>query len=103
MYRVIAGGIIHHFTGDQVQPAKRRDMVRDMSFRKIFWLGIPLLLLSFCAPSENEPTIRFPYQWLDVPGYGGGIDKPQLREPSGLCFHAQRGTLFGVGGGGEAG
>ena len=76
-------------------------MVRDMSFRKIFWLWIPLLLLSFCAPSENEPTIRFPYQWLDVQGYGGDIDKQQLREPSGICFHAQRGTLFVVSDEGE--
>ena len=72
-----------------------------MRFRKISWLGLPLLLLSFCAQSKNEPTIRFPYKWLDVQGYGGDIDKQQLREPSGICFHAQRGTLFVVSDEGE--
>jgi len=76
-------------------------MVRDVRFRKISWLGLPLLLLSFCAQSKNEPTIRFPYKWLDVQGYGGDIDKQQLREPSGICFHAQRGTLFVVSDEGE--
>ena len=57
----------------------------------------PLLLLSFCAGPRYAPTIRFPYQWLDVQGYGGDIDKQHVVEPSGICYHAQRGTLFVVG------
>jgi uncharacterized protein YjiK len=70
-------------------------------FRKAFWLVTPLLLLSFCAGPRYAPTIRFPYQWLDVQGFGGDIDKQHLREPSGICYHAQRGTLFVVSDEGE--
>jgi len=55
------------------------------------------LLLSFCTGTRDAPTIRFPYQWLDVQGFGGDIDKQQLREPSGICYHAERNTLFVVG------
>jgi uncharacterized protein YjiK len=76
-------------------------MVKDMRFRKIVWLAVGLLLFSFCTPSKHEPTIRFPYLWLDVQGYGGDIDKQQIREPSGICYHAQRGTLFVVSDEGE--
>jgi uncharacterized protein YjiK len=76
-------------------------MVRDVNFKKIFWLEILLLLLSFCTAPRYAPTIRFPYLWLDVQGYGGDIDKQQIREPSGICYHAQRGTLFVVSDEGE--
>jgi uncharacterized protein YjiK len=72
-----------------------------MNNRKILGLGAVLLFLSFCRPAENGPTIRFPYLWLDVQGYGGDIDKQQLREPSGICYHARRGTLFVVSDEGE--
>jgi uncharacterized protein YjiK len=72
-------------------------MVRDVRVRKALWLVIPLLLLSFCTGTRYAPTIRFPYQWLDVQGFGGDIDKQQLREPSGICYHARRNTLFVVG------
>jgi len=54
------------------------------------------LFFSFCARSKHEPTIRFPYQWLDVQGFGGDIDKQQIPEPSGLCYHPLRKTLFVV-------
>jgi uncharacterized protein YjiK len=72
-----------------------------MRFKKISWLMAPLLFLSFCTSPKHEPTIRFPYLWLDVQGYGGDIDKQQIREPSGICYHAQRGTLFVVSDEGE--
>ncbi len=68
-----------------------------MRFRKAFWLVTPLLLLTFCSGARYAPTIRFPYLWLGVQGYGGDIDKQQLREPSGICYHARRNTLFVVG------
>jgi uncharacterized protein YjiK len=58
-------------------------------------------MLSFCDGPRYEPTIRFPYQWLDVQGFGGDIDKQHLREPSGICYHPRRGTLFVVGDEGE--
>jgi len=75
--------------------------IRDMKARKFVWLGAALLILSFCSQPENGPTIRFPYRWLDVQGFGGDIDRQQLREPSGICYHAQRNTLFVVGDEGE--
>jgi len=76
-------------------------MVREVRVRKALWLVIPLLLLSFCTGTRYAPTIRFPYQWLDVQGYGGDIDRQQLREPSGICYHAERNTLFVVSDEGE--
>jgi uncharacterized protein YjiK len=72
-----------------------------MNNRRILALGIALLSLCFCRQAENGPTIRFPYRWLDVQGYGGDIDKQQLREPSGICYHAQRKSLFVVSDEGE--
>ena len=72
-----------------------------MRIRKTLWLAAPLLLLSFCSGARYRPTIRFPYLWLGVQGFGGDIDKQQLREPSGICYHPQRGTLFVVGDEGE--
>lgn len=60
-----------------------------------------ILLLSFCTRDGHEPTIRFPYLWLDVQGFGGDIDKQHLNEPSGICYHEARGTLFVVGDAGD--
>lgn len=68
-----------------------------MRLKKTFWQTLPILLLSFCAGPRYGPTIRFPYKWLDAQGYGGDIDKQRLREPSGICYHARRNTLFVVG------
>ena len=65
--------------------------------KRIVWMTGSLLFLAFCAGPKDAPTIRFPYQWLDVQGFGGDIDKQHLTEPSGICYHAQRGTLFVVG------
>ncbi len=58
-------------------------------------LGVALFLIA-CGQPKYAPTIRFPYQWLDVQGFGGDIDKQQIPEPSGICFHPQRKTLFVV-------
>jgi len=69
--------------------------------RRSAWLLLPLLLLSFCSRAKYAPTIRFPYLWLDVQGFGGDIDKQHLTEPSGICYHEARGTLFVVGDEGE--
>jgi uncharacterized protein YjiK len=60
-----------------------------------------MVILSFCDRTHGtqgyEPTIRFPYEWLDVQGFGGDIDQQRLREPSGICYDALRDTLFVVG------
>ena len=76
-------------------------MVRDVRVKKTLWLMTPFLLPCFCTRSEHEPTIRFPYQWLDVQGFGGDIDKQHLLEPRGICYHARRNTLFVVSDEGE--
>lgn len=60
-----------------------------------------LIFFSACTQDKYAPTIRFPYLWLDEPGYGGYIDKQEFLEPSGICFHPMRKTLFVVSDEGE--
>jgi len=72
----------------------------EMKKTKICLL-IFLVFLVACSESKYSPTIRFPYQWLDEPGYGGSIDKQDFPEPSGICFHPTRKTLFVVSDEGE--
>jgi len=65
--------------------------------KKIKYLVIIAVLMTACAgPNRNIPSIRFPYQWPGIPGFGGDIDKQKLTEPSGICFHPIRKTLFVV-------
>jgi len=64
----------------------------------IFILLIPLVS---CSPTRTSPTIRFPYEWIGPPGFGGNIDKQEFVEPSGICFHTLRKTLFVVSDEGE--
>jgi len=54
-----------------------------------------------CTPEKRSPTIAFPYLWLDEPGFGGDIDQQGIVEPSGICFHPLRKTLFVVSDEGE--
>lgn len=65
------------------------------------YLLIILIFLVACSEAKYSPTIRFPYQWLDEPGYGGTIDQQEFPEPSGICFHPTRKTLFVVSDEGE--
>ncbi len=67
---------------------------------KLFLLSA-LILLASCSPAKNSPTIRFPLDWLGNPGYGVNIDKQSFIEPSGICFHPIRKTLFVVSDEGE--
>jgi len=60
-----------------------------------------LILLASCSPAKNSPTIRFPVDWLGIPGYGINIDQQRFVEPSGICFHPLRKTLFIVSDEGE--
>jgi hypothetical protein len=60
---------------------------------------ILIVIFSLCCLKDSErekPSIRFPYLWLDVQGYGGDIDKHKIPEPSGLCFHKKRNSIFVV-------
>jgi uncharacterized protein YjiK len=71
-----------------------------MKKTKIYLLII-LIFLAACSRNKFSPTIRFPYLWLDEPGYGGNIDQQNIPEPSGICFHPTRKTLFVVSDEGE--
>ncbi len=53
-------------------------------------------LLPGCSLPKYAPTIRFPYLWLDVQGFGGDIDRQNFPEPSGIVYHPRRNTLFVV-------
>lgn len=55
-----------------------------------------LIILSFSCRTVSphrsvSPSIIFPYKWI------GNIDKINFDEPSGICWHSQRKTLFVVG------
>lgn len=65
------------------------------------WFAAVLILAAACQPTQDSPSIRFPYKWLDTPGFGGDIDQQNLAEPSGICFHPLRKTLFVVSDEGE--
>ncbi len=67
---------------------------------KLFLIGA-LILLAGCSPARNSLTIRFPVDWLGIPGYGINIDQQRFVEPSGICFHPLRKTLFIVSDEGE--
>lgn len=67
---------------------------------KLFLL-ISLVFVISCSSTNYSPSIRFPYEWLDVQGFGGDIDQQNFVEPSGICFHPQRKTLFIVSDEGE--
>ncbi|NIO47956.1 MAG: hypothetical protein GTN73_00740 [Candidatus Aminicenantes bacterium] len=67
---------------------------------KLFLMGALILFVS-CSPKKNSTTIRFPLDWLGIPGYGVNIDQQSFVEPSGICFHPLRKTLFIVSDEGE--
>lgn len=74
-------------------------MMRKRAFRQTIgtlWLLALLSLLAGCSTPKLAPTIRFPYLWLDVQGFGGNIERQNLPEPSGIVYHPQRNTLFVV-------
>jgi uncharacterized protein YjiK len=59
-------------------------------------LSVLIIIFITCSPGKKAPTIVFPYEWLDKPGFGGDIDQQGIEEPSGVCFHPLRKTLFVV-------
>lgn len=71
-----------------------------MKKNHIIMLSALIFFLS-CQPAPKSPTIRFPYEWLGKQGLGGNISQYNLIEPSGICFHALRKTLFAVSDEGE--
>lgn len=72
-----------------------------MKTKRLVGILMTILALAFCSRPKDAPTIRFPYKWLDVQGFGGDIDRQHITEPSGITYHEQRGTLFVVSDEGE--
>ena len=77
-------------------------MLRKFQRTQYYLLAVLLILLSGCAvvpepqtgvsePQISASDIVFPHDWV------GNIDEVGLEEPSGICFHFSRGTLFVVG------
>jgi len=64
--------------------------------RLAIWLVLGGLLFAAACKGTDVSSLRFPYLWLGTPGFGGDIDQQGIIEPSGICFHAARGTLFVV-------
>lgn len=64
--------------------------------KKSLLLLLFLVLLVGCSSNRTVPSIRFPYEWPGTPGFGGDIDRQKIPEPSGICFHPSRKTLFVV-------
>jgi uncharacterized protein YjiK len=79
------------------------EMTHNSIQKGIILLAILVVLIYACAPKTDEKNnprnIIFPYQMI------GNIDKAHLNkplfQPSGICFHSKRGTLFVVGNLGE--
>lgn len=69
--------------------------------RAFVFSGLLIAALGFCAPSRSSPDIRYPCLWPGSPGFSGNIDKQGIIEPSGVCFHPLRKTLFVVSDEGE--
>ena len=73
--------------------------------RKAFLLAIVAVLSAACAGSAPEatPAIAFPCAWPTSPGFAptADIDKTGIIEPSGLCYHPLRKTIFVVSDQGE--
>jgi len=63
--------------------------------RKLFFLTLAAAVcLVSCSSPKYEPTIAFPCEWPGSPGFHGNIDQQEIKDPSGICFHPQRKTLF---------
>ncbi|MDH4197447.1 MAG: esterase-like activity of phytase family protein [Candidatus Aminicenantes bacterium] len=60
------------------------------------WLVLGGLLCATACKGPDVASLRFPYLWLSTPGFGGDIDQQGIPEPSGICYHEARGTLFVV-------
>jgi len=77
----------------------RREYRNQRRIRTISLTGIPLLVIALVVSGRAGTTgkgmdvrdVTFPYEWV------GNIDKVGFNEPSGIVFHAERGTLFVVG------
>lgn len=70
-----------------------------MKARIFPWLLVAVL--SSCTQVRFAPDIQYPCLWPGSPGFSGNIDKVGVVQPSGICFHPARKTLFVVSDEGE--
>ena len=62
---------------------------------KLLLRGVLILSLFFgsfhsCSLEKKSPTIAFPYEWLDRPGFGGDIDQQGIAwDEDGFLYIAQ--------------
>jgi uncharacterized protein YjiK len=63
---------------------------------KMIWPVLLIALAVACAPPRNSPGIRYPVKWPGSPGFTGNIDAQGIVQPSGICYHPARKTLFVV-------
>ena len=71
------------------------------SMRMFVIFGLLVAVLGSCARPRSTPDIRYPCEWPGSPGFTGNIDKVGVVQPSGICFHPARKTLFVVSDEGE--
>ena len=69
--------------------------------RTVALFGLLVAVVGSCACPRSAPDIRYPCQWPGSPGFSGNIDKVGVVQPSGICFHPSRKTLFVVSDEGE--
>ena len=67
---------------------RKRKYILGLAFAAA--VGVVIAGLGLAA-DKLPATVSFPHIWL------GDIDQAKLPEPSGLCYHPGRGTLFAVG------
>jgi len=84
------------------QPPRRRANFPGWPGRGVTGLLIAAVgFLVCCSPAKYVPTIPFPCEWPGSPGFHGNIDQQNIKDPSGICYHPQRKTLFVVSDEGE--
>ncbi len=74
---------------------KERKLIQRV---KVLLCVFSILLFGFSKTTNRHiesRSIIFPYEWV------GNIDKIKFNEPSGICFHSKRKSLFVVGDEGE--
>jgi uncharacterized protein YjiK len=71
-------------------------------YRYLVYLAV-LIFVVACSDSRYSSRIPFPCEWPASPGYApdANIDRQNIAEPSGICFHPGRKTLFVVSDEGE--
>ena len=76
---------------------------RIENHEKYIYLIVFVICMACCFNIRRSPKISFPCQWPGSPGFApaANIDQQKFVEPSGICYHPLRKTLFVVSDEGE--